>query len=254
MRSLRIRAGIVLAVLALSGAAGGVVRAADGDPTPAVSGSTPVAVEIFLSQACGRCPPAADYLTDLAARPDVVALAWHVDYWNFMARGADGHWDDPFSDDAFSERQRIYNLNIRKRSSVFTPQAVIAGVETAVGSNRDAVESLIDAAQDRPAMTMRMGRKDDTITIAVDGADEPCEAFLVTFQREARTTITGGDNAGVLFVEANVVTDVQRLGAICAEAATFSAPAPGEGKGCALLVQEPEQGRIISAAYCPAET
>jgi hypothetical protein len=42
----------------------------------------PVAVELFTSQGCYSCPPAEAYLGKLAQRPDVVALEWHVDYWD----------------------------------------------------------------------------------------------------------------------------------------------------------------------------
>lgn len=252
MRLLRIKRSTILFLCALAAAATGPARAVQGDANPAAE-TAPVTVEIFLSQACERCPPAADYMVDLAKRPDVVALGWHVDYWNMMMRGDAGNWSDPFSKISFSERQRRYNRNIRKRNTVFTPQAIIDGVKTTVGSNRKAVESLIKAAKAEPMMAPHMTRKGDTIDIAVDGGDEPCEAILVTFLRNARTPVTGGDNAGLTFVEANVVTNVLRLGVVGNEGAEFVAPAPDEGRGCALLLQEPEQGRILSAAYCPAK-
>jgi len=104
----RAAAGAILAAAILACP----VRAEDPEDTPG-----PVLVEMFLSQACNMCPPAAALFPDVAARPDVVALAWHVDYWNMTASEEHGRWVDPFSDPAYTERQKRYNINIRNRSS-----------------------------------------------------------------------------------------------------------------------------------------
>lgn len=254
MRLLRNFRAIALAILAVSGGAGGVARAESNDAAPAPQlKSAPAVVEFFISQACERCAPAAAYLVELAARPDVVALTWHVDYWNMMSNGQSGRWEDPFSDPAFTDRQRAYNRNIRNRDTVFTPQAIIGGDKTAIGSDRGAVETLIANAHPVEALDLQMRRDGDLISVDISSADDPCEAVLVTFRRAATTQISGGDNAGLTFSEANVVSAVRRLGALKSETAQFTAPAPGAGEGCALLIQEPHQGRIISAAYCPSE-
>ena len=59
-------------------------------------------VELFTSQGCSSCPPADALLTMLAEQDDVVALAYHVDYWDYVG------WEDTFGDAAFSDRQRAY--------------------------------------------------------------------------------------------------------------------------------------------------
>src|SRR5690606_7514686 len=59
-------------------------------------------VELFTSQGCVSCPPADALLTSLAERDDVVALAYHVDYWDYIG------WEDTFGHEAFSDRQRAY--------------------------------------------------------------------------------------------------------------------------------------------------
>ena len=41
-------------------------------------------VELFTSQGCSSCPPADAVLADLAEAGDVVALAYHVDYWDYL--------------------------------------------------------------------------------------------------------------------------------------------------------------------------
>jgi hypothetical protein len=62
----------------------------------------PVVLELFTSQACSSCPPADALLGKLAQRPEVIALAWHVDYWNHLG------WRDQFASRQATERQQAY--------------------------------------------------------------------------------------------------------------------------------------------------
>src|SRR5512147_2003593 len=95
----------------------------------AAADAGPVVVELFTSQGCNSCPPADALLGELARRPDVLALALHVTYWNDLG------WRDGFSQDAFDARQRRYvqQLNL---SSSYTPQMVVNGTRDVVGSQR----------------------------------------------------------------------------------------------------------------------
>jgi len=133
------------AIVAIGVAGQAAALPATGESEQGAAPDAPVVVEMFLSQSCRLCPPAADYVAELARRPGVVALAWHIDYWNMLSNRNYGRWEDPFSRAAFTERQRRYNQTIRSRDTVFTPQAVINGEESAVGSKRDQVEALIGA-------------------------------------------------------------------------------------------------------------
>jgi hypothetical protein len=99
-------------------------------------------VELYTSEGCSSCPPADALLSKLvdAARRDgsrVFALAFHVDYWNRLG------WRDPFSDAAFSERQSMYAKPFEPR---YTPQMVVNGVESFVGSDERRARRAIDAA------------------------------------------------------------------------------------------------------------
>ncbi|HEV8025928.1 MAG TPA: DUF1223 domain-containing protein, partial [Stellaceae bacterium] len=98
--------------------------------------SAPVVVELFTSQGCSTCPPADAYLGELASRPGVIALAFHVDYWNYIG------WTDPFASKAATDRQRSYAKQLGLRY-VYTPQMVINGTMEGVGSGREAITQLI---------------------------------------------------------------------------------------------------------------
>ncbi len=41
-------------------------------------------VELFTSQGCSSCPPADAVLGALVGRGDLLALSYHVDYWNYL--------------------------------------------------------------------------------------------------------------------------------------------------------------------------
>src|SRR3974390_2231355 len=69
----------------------------------------PVVVELFTSQGCSSCPPADAYFNDLARRAGVLALGFHVDYWNYIG------WTDPFAAPFATERQRQYKTNLHLR-------------------------------------------------------------------------------------------------------------------------------------------
>src|SRR5271157_4122233 len=99
--------------------------AASAEPRPAV-------VELFTSEGCSSCPPAEAYVGELAQRADVLALAFHVDYWDDLG------WRDRFGLPEAVQRQRAY-ANALRLSSVYTPQVVVDGHEDCVGSDRGSI-------------------------------------------------------------------------------------------------------------------
>ena len=96
-------------------------------PTASLAAERPIVVELFTSQGCSSCPPANAYLNELAkARRDVLALAFHVTYWDRLG------WKDPFSLDAATDRQAVYGRRFGDGS--YTPEIVVDGAAGMVGS------------------------------------------------------------------------------------------------------------------------
>lgn len=238
---------VIGGIAALAGVAGAEREAARANDRPVV-------VEMFLSQSCKKSPGAATLLHEIAQRDDVVALAWHVDYWNAMPADGSGAWVDPFAKPEFGERQRKYNARIRRSAMVSTPQAIIDGASYAVGSNLDKInERIIEAkALDRAApsrLDIAHG-PDETVRVKIAGVGAPYDAYAVSFRPRAVTEVESGDNADLTFDELNVVTEFTMLASGVEGASTHSFPRPAEGEDCAVLVQERDQGRIVAARYC----
>lgn len=199
-------------------------------------------VELFTSQGCAQCPPADALLTSLATRDDVVALAYHVDYWDYIG------WEDTLGQKAFSDRQRAYAKSWGS-SSVFTPQMVINGEEGVVGSRRDEVSDAVASAQ--LPLTLELQQHGDMLRVVIpaDASLSDANVWLVRYLDRSEISIGSGENAGKSMVYTQVVTDRQLLGMWEARTGgTIKLPlreleqtASGPG-GIAVLVQQERNG------------
>ncbi|MCB1395240.1 MAG: DUF1223 domain-containing protein [Rhodobacter sp.] len=93
---------------------------------PGAVADHPVLLELYTAQGCASCPPADDMMIELAGRDDVIALALHVDYWDYIG------WADTFAARAYTERQQRYARR-HGHSTIYTPQVVINGTEILEG-------------------------------------------------------------------------------------------------------------------------
>src|SRR5215475_7900671 len=118
----------------------------------------PWSVELFTSQGCSSCPPSDAYLGRLARRPDIVALAFHVDYWDYIG------WKDKFASRATTERQRAY-ARVLKQRYVYTPEMVVEGTAHDTGRERAGIEALLSQAQKAAPP-----RATPDLSLAADGA------------------------------------------------------------------------------------
>jgi hypothetical protein len=214
-------------------------------------------VELFTSQSCSSCPPAEAYLAELAQRPDLLALELHVDYWNDLVYGRAGRWQDPFSDPAFTERQRVYNLLIRDRQQIYTPQMVVDGRREAVGSRRQAVEAVLTGTASGSAEAALSVERaaDGAVAAVVEGrADRAATLWWVRFLEQNVTEVEGGENQGMTLRNHNVVRAIEPVGEWDGGAATIELPplALEPGERCALLLQAGGNGPILAATPCPA--
>lgn len=206
----------------------------------------PVVVELFTSQGCSSCPPADKLLGEIARQPNIVALAYHVDYWDRLG------WKDPFSLSVATERQRGYVKRL-SRSQAFTPQAVVSGDTSVIGSNRDALTRAISA--DRDALAIKLSKNSTTLSISLPEAwREPLDVHVISYLDQATTRIGKGENARRALTEYNIVRSFKRLGSWNGKPQTMSVPLanfPREATSVAVLLQRPAQGAIAGAATLP---
>lgn len=212
----------------------------------------PVVVELFTSQGCYSCPPADSFLGKLAKRPGVLALSFHVDYWNYIG------WVDPYSSAAATRRQRTYAWAMRRRS-VYTPQMVVDGKLQGIGSYTGTIDGLIQirkkAKDARVDVAIARGANAKTITVSLKGGGQlgNCTVWLIYFNRKHTTKIPRGENAGKTLSYYNVVREFRRVAVYKGKDLTVALPRTGKkGKrydNVAILVQQPKGGRIVGAAW-----
>ena len=213
--------------------------------TSAAAQQAPVVVELFTSQGCSSCPPADKMMHELAGRSDVIALALHVDYWDYIG------WKDEFAHPRNAERQRDYARHANRRS-IYTPQMVIMGQTDIVGAKPIKLSDAIAAYKNKPQpVQVSLTREGDTIRIsavATEGKAGPMVVHFLRYQPKREARITRGENKGHTFQYANVTENWTILGDWDGrEPLTMAAEAPGDFPAV-VLVQAPDNGPIYGAA------
>lgn len=208
-------------------------------PTPTLAaGAGTVVLELFTSQGCSSCPPADALLGELSRRPNVIGLAWHVDYWNGSG------WRDPYAKREWTERQKSYASHLR--GEVYTPALVVNGAELVVGSDRAAVLRTIDKMIP-PPLTVAMRRMSAGVEVTIGASATPVMGVFAVYDQEQTTQVGAGENLGRRLVEYRVVREATRLGPLTAQ---FILPVVADRQGAVLLVQD-ASWRVIGAADLP---
>lgn len=208
-------------------------------------GGQRVVVELYSSQGCSSCPPADEILAELADRDDIIALALHVDYWDYMG------WKDTFASPKFTERQRAY-ARVAGARTIYTPQMIVSGLEHVVGTRPAELMAAIKRQAGMPAgATLDVARRDGELVISATAKARLPEGALVQLVRyrpEATVEIRAGENAGRRISYRNIVTDWQNLGLWDGAAPLSMKVGIDTGLPAAVILQEPGPGRIIAAA------
>jgi hypothetical protein len=209
----------------------------------------PVVVELFTSQGCNSCPPADAFLGELAARPDVLALSLHVDYWDYIG------WKDPFAQRAYTERQRGYAKALHLRF-VYTPQIVIDGTLQGVGSERAKIDKLIEKARKSaaagPTLTIAGDGERRVLRIAGGMPAAPATIWLIGFDGRHETSVGSGENGGRRIANHNVVRIMQAVGTWSGGTVEVPLDLKAVRSKCekaAVIVQAEETGPVLTAAH-----
>jgi hypothetical protein len=209
---------------------------------------TPV-VELYTSEGCNSCPPADKWLSRLKADPGIVALAFHVDYWDRLG------WKDRFASPAYTQRQAQQQASNGARFS-YTPQVVLDGSDhkdwysaTAPSSTKVRRSALVDLA---------LAREGERITATVHpGASAPARlaAFWAVTENGHVTAVKAGENEGVTLPHDFVVREYKPVAAWAAQPGTattlsFSLAATGQAdhpRHVNLVVLDAATGKPVQA-------
>jgi len=210
-------------------------------PVASFAAERPVVVELFTSQGCSSCPPANAYLNEMVKqRRDVLALAFHVTYWDRLG------WKDPFSLVAATDRQAVYGRRFGDGS--YTPEIVVDGSASAVGSDRGEVGPAIENAKrnGQTAAAVNVSKSGEQLSIEVGAGAGNARVLLIGFDHEHTTAIGRGENGGRTLTEANVVRSIRIAGQWSGTALHLNERFP-EGQDVAVVLEAPD-GRIIGAS------
>ncbi|WP_146343805.1 DUF1223 domain-containing protein [Phaeobacter marinintestinus] len=213
---------------------------------PVAAQTSPVVVELYTSQGCSSCPPADALLKKLTQRDDVLPLALHVDYWDYLG------WKDKFADPSHAVRQKGF-ARVGGRKMVYTPQMIVMGQEDVVGAHGMELADLISAhSKKAPSLTVDLEREGGDLTVRVASAGGPLtgtfDIHLVRFTPYHEVKVKRGENAGRVLGYANVVDGWSVLGQWDPEDATEITVALDGDRPAAILVQRADYGPILGAA------
>ena len=211
----------------------------------ASSAQNATVVELYTSQGCSSCPPADEMLAQLASREDVIALALHVDYWDYLG------WVDDLANPAHTERQRAF-ARAKGSRTVYTPQMVFGGVDHVVGSRpMDVMDQLQKHGSEPDNVDITLSRTGDTLRIdatRVGSYQGDAVVQIVRFIPAVTREIRRGENAGRTLTYTNVVSSWQN-------AATWDTRSPLaiEAKlsgtdSVAVIIQNGTDGPVLGAA------
>ncbi|WEJ10020.1 DUF1223 domain-containing protein [Sinorhizobium prairiense] len=231
-------------------------RAAESGPVKdgaVKDGALKGVVELFTSQGCSSCPPADAALKKLVDEGEVVALAYHVDYWNYLG------WADTLASKENTERQYAY-ARMLGRYGVYTPQAILNGRDHANGADLPAIRNrlaLMDEKGKGLSVPIAASIGGDEISIKVGAGKGRANVVVVYFDRARVVKVEKGENSGKEIAYWHAVRDIQTIGMWEGKPAEFTLPASvlieGQGNsGCAVLLQSMKDketpGAIIGAA------
>lgn len=170
-------------------AATGLAGAQDARSCKASSAATsPVVIELYTSEGCSSCPPADRWLSSLSGRADVLALGFHVNYWDRLG------WPDRFASAEATARQ--HELARRAGANqVYTPQVLVQGRDW---RGWPGLPSAAPAASSPGLQMQRQGDRFSVTVTAATGAaaSDRLSGYWVVLEDGHSTRVRAGENGG----------------------------------------------------------
>jgi len=233
-------------VLAAACALASPVGASAADACSAQSGATvPAVVELYTSEGCNSCPPADRWLSALKGRDGVVALAFHVDYWDSLG------WKDRFAQPLFTQRQNASQRTSGARFA-YTPQVIVDSRDTPDWSALSGT-----ALQRRTPATVALTLSRDATGLALvvaPGAGAPAKlsGYVAVVDDGLQTHVGAGENRGETLHQDGVVRELLPWSLAGTQASTLhfastSAPEPGATRHWVAVATDGVYGKPVQA-------
>jgi len=228
-----------------------------GTPIVVNSGDRQTAVvELYTSEGCSSCPRADRWLEKLVTTPqqdlDLLALAFHVDYWDHLG------WKDRFSNVDYTKRQRVLGANNRQRT-IYTPEFFVNGKEARGSGN---ILNKIQQTNQQPAsitLQLTVSREQSELVVAVQTPSEldngePIQHRYLVYENKLSTDVKRGENSGKVLRHEQVVRYMSPAQSLQAENQHRIAIDPAwqaENVGIAVLVTSVGAHRYLQAVHTP---
>jgi hypothetical protein len=228
-----------------------------GTPIVVNSGDRQTAVvELYTSEGCSSCPRADRWLEKLVTAPqqdlDLLALAFHVDYWDHLG------WKDRFSNVDYTKRQRVLGANNRQRT-IYTPEFFVNGKEARGSGN---ILNKIQQTNQQPAsitLQLTVSREQSELVVAVQTPSEldngePIHHRYLVYENKLSTDVKRGENSGKVLRHEQVVRYMSPAQSLQAENQHRIAIDPAwqaENVGIAVLVTSVGAHRYLQAVHTP---
>lgn len=221
------------------------------------SGSKSAAlVELYTSEGCDSCPPADRWLsTLLAKKTDVVPLAFHVDYWDYIG------WKDRFAQAKFTDRQRNA-VALQGSRTVYTPQVMMDGKDARQWSSSGAFDARVrelSSRSPRAAIKLRAeplaqsAKINIEVKVANPSDSRNAVLFVALTENNLVSRVTAGENKGVTLKHDFVVRDFSAAmpleSAGVARDVTIAIPADAKRADLSVVafVQDVKSGEVLQA-------
>ena len=211
----------------------------------AIFAAQPVVVELFTSQGCSSCPPADALIRELRKEPNVIPIAYHVDYWD------NGGWRDPFSSRNWTLRQMQY-IHAFKLDTSYTPQIVVDGAREMIGSNAFAVRSAINEASKHGSVaSVKVSVDRGQASVETNAPRAGLELIVVTTEDGVVTKIERGENRGLTLTNDAIARNFTRFTDVVQGASSRRVSTPMQRGTVVAMLQDPMTLRILAAASAP---
>jgi len=196
------RRTLAIASLALAATLAATAPAQAVPACTAQSGPTvPTVVELYTSEGCSSCPPAERWLSGLKGRDDVVALAFHVDYWDSLG------WKDRFAQPQFTQRQNASQRTSGARFA-YTPQVILDSRDTPAWS---ALQPAALQPRTPATVALALARDADGLALTVTpgaGAPAALSGYVAVVDDGLQTHVGAGENRGATLRQDAVVREL----------------------------------------------